>query len=551
MNKKIITRGIMAAALAAVMITPAFAADAENLLTIGAPADLKNVPAKPFTGEKITFTIPDLLPSAMKTEPIQGVVGTKFTVSGGGAPANADVTLTWSTADGSWIVDAQPNTANYRGLKYTKYPVKMVTVKADANGNYSYSTEAPQDWGGPHDIYALVDGKAIAKGGFQTNVSFTISPKSGPIGTPINIHYTGLGMTLYTGGMAVLWDNGFAGEAQAVWTRGTADVKIIAAGPVGPHQITASDSLNAVYMNLRQSPNPYSKGGVQQFRTTKDNGVFTPYLEYPQTVNVLDAQKTTNIASNLDPASKAVATVDVSAGVVGSKAKLNVSGLSTTGDHQIVWATVVGNRVNCTTGVCWVYAGVPMGNATAVDGKFSADVTIPDHLGGWHVIQIKSGDKVEAQVPFYVKQSILVFKDKSGKEVTKGVALADPSPLPEARDGAGTPTYSFKAGEDLTIAVKGVGWTQFDNTLAVTYDNSYIGYGCGFNSNGYVVFHMTATGTPGTHIIRLHPLLYSNQPSYANTPYTMLPLLSSVNDNPAIALGYQIPTYTFAIKIVK
>jgi len=31
----------------------------------------------------------------------------------------------------------------------------------------------------------------------------------------------------------------------------------------------------------------------------------------------------------------------------------------------------------------------------------------------------------------------------------------------------------------------------------------------------------------------------------------MLPLLSSVNDNPAIALGYQIPTYTFAIKIVK
>ena len=35
MNKKIITRGIMAAALAAVMITPAFAADAENLLKIG------------------------------------------------------------------------------------------------------------------------------------------------------------------------------------------------------------------------------------------------------------------------------------------------------------------------------------------------------------------------------------------------------------------------------------------------------------------------------------------------------------------------------------
>lgn len=550
MSKKLVIRGFVAVALVAATITPAVA-ETENIVQLFAPADLKNVPVKPFTGEKITFTIPDLLTQSMKTEPIQGQVGTPFTVSGSGAPANADVTLTWSTADGSWLADLQPNTVNYRGLKYVKYPVKMVTVKADSNGNYSYTTKAPEDWGGPHDIYAVVNGTALAKGGFQTNTTFTISPKSGPIGTPIKIHYSGLGMTLYTGGMAVLWDNGFAGEAQAVWTRGTADVTILAAGPVGTHQITASDSLNAVYMNLRQSPNPYSKGGVQQFRTTKDNGLIKPSIEYPQVVTPIDGQKTTVTDTNKDPNSKAVATLDVASGVVGSKAKLTVTGLSTTGDHSITFATVVGNRVNCTTGVCWVYAGVAMGNATPVDGKITADVTIPDHLGGWHVIQVKSGDKVEAQVPFYVKQSILDFKDKNGKVITNGVALSDPSPLPEARDGSGKPTYTFKAGEEITIAVKGVGWTQFDNTLAVTYDNSYIGYGCGFNSNGYVVFHLTATGLPGTHIIRLHPLLYSNQPSYPNTPYTMLPLLSSVNDNPAIALGYQIPTYTFSIKITK
>lgn len=540
----------MAGVFAFAMMAPAVA-ETENILTLTAPIDLKGVSAKPFTGEKITFTIPDLLPFAMKTEPNQGVVGTPFTLTGSGAPANTDVTLTWSTADGAWYVDAQPNTANYRGLKYFKYPVKMVTVKSDASGNYTYTTKAPQDWGGPHDIYALVDGKAIAKGGFQTNTSFTISPKSGPIGTPINIHYTGLGMTLYTGGLAILWDNAFAGEAQAVWTRGTADVKIRAAGPVGTHYITANDGLNTQYLNLRQSPNPYSKGGVLPFRTTKDNGVIPPSIEYPQVVTPVDAQRTTMSETNKDPNSKAVATVDVSAGVVGSKAKLSVTGLSTTGEHSIVWATVVGNRVNCTTGVCWVYAGVPMGSATPTDGRFSSDVTIPDHLGGWHVIQIKSGDKVQAQVPFYVKQSILVYKDKKGKEITKGIALADPSPLPEARDGSGTPTYTFKAGDDVTVAVKGVGWTQFDNTLAVNYDNSFIGYGCGFNSNGYVVFHFAATGAPGTHIIDLHPLLYSNQPSYANTPYTMLPLLSSVSDNPAIALGYQIPIYRFSIKIVK
>jgi hypothetical protein len=90
-----------------------------------------------------------------------------------------------------------------------------------------------------------------------------------------------------------------------------------------------------------------------------------------------------------------------------------------------------------------------------------------------------------------------------------------------------------------------------DNTLAVAYDNSYVGYGCGFNSNGYLVVHLKAMGGVGTHIISMRPLLYTQQPSFANTPYGMVPILTSENDLPGLALGYQIPTVYFAIKIVK
>ena len=115
----------------------------------------------------------------------------------------------------------------------------------------------------------------------------------------------------------------------------------------------------------------------------------------------------------------------------------------------------------------------------------------------------------------------------------------------------GTPTYRFKAGQEFTINLDGVGWTQFDNTLAVTYDNSFVGYGCGFNSSGYTVIHMHASGAPGTHLIDLYPMLYTNQPSFANTPYGMLPVLSYAHDEPALALGYQIPSFRFAITIVK
>ena len=550
MRKSLIIRGAMAAVLIAALATPAIAADVENILTLTAPKDLKGVPALPFTGEKITFTTPDLLAGSITAEPNQGYIGQAFTLTGKGLPANTAVDLTWSTADGAWLADMQPNSINYRGLKFFKYPVKMGSVTTDANGSFTFKTEAPEDFGGPHDIYAVASGAAVAKGGFQTNPKFTMSPSSGPIGTPIKIKYTGIGSTLYTGGISVLWDNGYVGEAQAVWTRGTAEFTIRAAGPVGTHYVTAADGIGVQYMNLKQSPVPYSKGGMLPFKVTKDPGLIPPSIEYPDRVTPSTDLRTTLSNQGVDPKTTAVAKVNVSSGVVGSKVKLDVSGLATTGTHQIVWATVVGNRVNC-SGTCWVYNAVPMGSATPTSGAFSSELTIPDNLGGWHVIQIKSGDLIEAQIPFYVKASIFVYKDKNGKALTSGVALADKSPLPEDREGSGNPTYKFKAGEEVTIAIKGVGWTQLDNTMAVTYDNSFIGYGCGFNSNGYMVIHFPAVGKPGTHIIDLHPLYYTNQPSYANTPYGMLPLLDWKNDAVGLALGYELPAIHFSIEVTK
>jgi hypothetical protein len=218
-----------------------------------------------------------------------------------------------------------------------------------------------------------------------------------------------------------------------------------------------------------------------------------------------------------------------------------------------VWSTVTGNRVNCTTGTCWVYNPIPLGTVDITDGTVNKEVTIPDHLGGYHVIQIKLGDVIEAQQVFYVKESIQPLTDKNGKVITLGVAKADLSGSVEAfgRGGQGTPTYTFKEGEEFTLSLKGVGWTQMDNTLAVAYDNSYVGYGCGFNSNGYLVVHLKALGGVGTHIISMRPLLYTQQPSFANTPYGMVPILTSERDLPGLALGYQIPTVYFAIKIVK
>jgi hypothetical protein len=544
-------RGAVAAILPIAMISPAMGADPVTTpLTLTAPSGLPGVPALPFTGSKsATFTVPEKM-ITLDVTPNQGPEGTPITITGKGLPASASMPLTWSTADGAWIADVQPNSVNYMGTKYIKYNVDMTTVATDASGNFTFKTKAPRDFGSVHDIFVVQNGIAVAHGGYQMATTLSISPKSGPIGTPITVTYTGMGANLYTGGVSVLWDNNYAGEATALWTRGTAVFKIRAAGPVGTHYVAATAGIGVQYMNIKQSPVPWGKGSFVSFKVTKDAGAPKASIEFPPSVEPSVSQRTTLSDVGLDPNTKAVATLSQTSGAIESKVKLNVAGLTTTGVHQIVWASVVGNRVNC-TGTCWVYNGVPMGSATPVNGTFNQEVTIPDHLGGWHVIQVKQGDVIEAQVPFYVKESIFQYKDKNGKVLSNGIAKADTANTPELRDGSGVPKSTFKAGEEFTIAMKGVGWTQLDNTMAVTYDNNYVGYGCGFNSNGYMVVHLIATGAPGTHIIDLHPVLYVFQPSFANTPYGALPVLTNNTDLPGLALGYQPPAVHFAITIKK
>jgi len=275
----------------------------------------------------------------------------------------------------------------------------------------------------------------------------------------------------------------------------------------------------------------------------------------------------------LDPASSAVATLSPNSGPVATKTSLHVTGLpaASTGNVEVDLVSVTGSRVNC-TGTCWGYTYTSLGNAVVANGTLDQSVTIPNNpgintLGGWHAIVVIKGamatdgagnrvpgvgSLVEVQVPFYVKESIMPFYNAAHKLLSMGVATANDTVALATGVGGqvGKGTYTFKEGQEFTISILGVGWTQLDNTLAVDYDNSYIGYGCGFHSNGYMAVHLTATGGPGIHIIDLYPLLYSLSPNLG-TYYGMVPLLSGNHDDPGLALGYQVPSIHFAIRVVK
>ena len=64
-----------------------------------------------------------------------------------------------------------------------------------------------------------------------------------------------------------------------------------------------------------------------------------------------------------------------------------------------------------------------------------------------------------------------------------------------------------------------------------TYDNAYMGYACGFNSQGDVVINFTATGEPGMHVIDLYPGIYQG-PSTEPQQLYRLPQLTYADDHP-------------------
>src|SRR4029077_18721597 len=119
---------------------------------------------------------------------------------------------TWSTANVDWVLEARPDSVDYLGRLATKFPGLLTKAQTESTGAFKVRRAAPQDWGGIHDIYAVVDGVQVAKGGFLVARHATMTPKKGPIGTPITVTYSGLGSSLYEGSVALLYDNHFSGQ---------------------------------------------------------------------------------------------------------------------------------------------------------------------------------------------------------------------------------------------------------------------------------------------------------------------------------------------------
>jgi hypothetical protein len=464
----------------------------------------------------------------LKVEPVKGYAGESFTVSGDGFAAGAKIDFFWTTADGAYVTQVLPDNVEYHERKYDEKRVRLSSATADEQGRVHKAFTAPEDFGEVHDLYAAVDGRDVARGGFRILRSASMTPSEGPVGTPITITVKGLGFRGFEQFMALRYDNKYSGEISAVTTRGTAVFQIRAAGPAGRHIIQLNNSTASApgaYLNTQQSPQAYIYAHLdnrQEFRftfnVTHDGGPPPDNLEWPDKSSVAqlknDAPRTTLSVM----AATASGSLTPATGAIHSRTTLHASGLPANTEVGVFFVTARGNRM---TPSGWNLDTIELSKATTKpDGSLKAVLQIPDDLGGWHVVKAVGRDRVLLEVPYYVEQSLVSVSPKR-----------------------------VKTGETFTVQIKGGGWTELDNTLAVSYDNAVMGYACGFNSNGDITVNLVATGHPGTHLIDLYPAIYKGKDRVPWNYQTAF--LTYGRDFPALALGYRLPAYRLAIEVVE
>ena len=461
---------------------------------------------------------PDL--KLLKFTPDKGGAGTAVTVTGDGLPANQDAEFMWATVEGSYGMTATSENVQFNKRVFKDKRVSVGKAKTGADGKLNATFAVPEDYGEVHDVFLAIDGKDVARAGFRIMRQVSISPESGPIGTPITIKVTGLGWTPYTNTMAVRYDNHSAGMITAVTTRGTTIGSIRASGGAGKHVLdVGAGSPGVSFLNNQQGGTANIPDWRFWFTVTDTKTMPPDSLDWPDparlVANTQAAPMTTVSGKVASPTLKG--SFSPASGPILSTPTLTATGAPANAEVELFWVTARGNRVNPSG---WSLNETSLGTLKAgADGTLKATIKVPDDLGGWHVVSAVSGGKLLAEIPFFVEHSLL--------EVTP---------------------RQVKAGEQFTVHVKGIGWTELDNGVAITYDNAYIGYACGFSSNGDVTVFLIATGEPGIHLIDLYPMIYQG---HGEPPWGyQLPLLSFKVDAPGLALGYNLPTYRLAIEII-
>ena len=424
-------------------------------------------------------TFPQGFVGKVSVSPAKAVVGQEVTLAGTEFPAGSEVELVWTTYDVDWDLGSTPEgryDGNFYGIESAPREEPLATATSDSQGSFEVTFTVPEDYGGTHTIMVRQDGVNVNQAGVFVPADMSLSPESGPLGTNVTVRITGLDAGQPMAYYLLSYDHRITGFVSAVRTNGTAEFEIPATGAVGPHLIRLEDSpFGHPYMPLDTSPWAHLEVPSRTFMLTEG----APVLPGTLVDQALTPSPGTAVAGDgpaiwVDPVSAAV----------GTPATLHGSGFEPGASITLNMSNMVGSRVT-SNGFAPVIE--PFGETTAdAEGHFAYEFAYPDTLGGFHVITAGTG-------PY--------------DDMTE-LADVEIRVLPIALELEST---QVRYGDVLRLHLKGIGWSQTENIFGIVIDNTYIGYGCGFSTNGDVQVPIEVSWEPGWHFIDIYPSFYRNR----------------------------------------
>ena len=445
-------------------------------------------------------------------EPTAGIVGSEVAATMADLAPGTTVDVVWMSAAADWnVADGR-----FYGVVAEETRTVVATATVAADGTATAAFRVPEDFGYVHNVFVETDGAQVARGGFIVVPHVVIEPTSGPVGTPITVTMTGVGYRFWEIAWHLLYDGAHAGMLTAITSQGTAVATIPASGALGLHTLQLLSGTHPVpYLNQQQSPNykpAVPDGRERPVRDHRGASRCCRRRPRPRRWRVGRPSAPMGAGPHL--------WADYRSGPVGSPIALRGSGFPANATLRLSFDSVRGNRIS---GGGWEVVENELGTVrTDMDGTFATTLATPDDLGGEHTFHARVNGA----------EATFVYT------ITPSVRLATPAVV--------------EPGGDVTVVLKGVGWTETANIYAVLLNNGYLGYGCGFNSQGDVTIHLKAPGQEGVHFLSFYPSIYQGEVAGpgapatpdANATYLQVPMLHAA-DHP----GEELPAMHLAFEV--
>ena len=267
---------------------------------------------------------------ALDVAPLHGKAGEPFTLKGEKLAPNQEYQVVWTTRNGGW----KTTETQYMGRNYVPAAYRLANVKTDAQGKFNVTLKTPDDFGFDHDILLQQGSRLMTQVSYSVDMTVDISPKRGPLGTPITVTVKGMGWRSLYNSWDLLYDNHFTGWISAVSTRGSATFTIPATGNAGDHILQVMHgALTFPYQNPEQNPAPGRPRWDLTFTVTPG----TPVLPLPPEQQ---AQKNVRLPA---PTGEIASSPRFSA--VGEPFKVSAAGLQPGKAYKLNWTRAVGSQI--------------------------------------------------------------------------------------------------------------------------------------------------------------------------------------------------------------